>query len=88
VVVLEGCGAGARPLRPAYSLLVWVDADPAAREARLRRRADWPDHAPHRASFERQEQALAAAQGTRAAADVVVARADDGRWWRVGEDQR
>lgn len=78
LVVLEGCGAGARPLRPAYSLLVWVDADPAERERRLHARDDWVDYAPHRASFERQERALAAADGARAAADVVLAWGGDG----------
>jgi hypothetical protein len=81
VVVLEGCGAGARSLRDALSLLVWVDADPAERERRLRARDDWALYAPHRASFERQEQELAAADGTRAAADVVVTRAADGTWF-------
>jgi hypothetical protein len=80
VVVLEGCGAGARPLRDGLSLLVWVDADPAERERRLHARDDWSVYAPHRADFERQEQELAAAEGTRAAADVVVTRAEDGTW--------
>jgi hypothetical protein len=80
LVVLEGCGVGARPLRGALSLLVWVDADPADRERRLHARDDWPVYAPHRAAFERQEQALAAADGTRAAADVVVTRGGDGSW--------
>jgi uridine kinase len=81
VVVLEGCGAGARPLRDAFSLLVWVDADPAVRERRLLERDDREIYAPHRARFERQEQDLAAAEGTRAAADVVVTRASDGTWF-------
>ena len=86
VVVLEGCGAGARPLRDAFSLLVWVDADPAEREHRLHDRDDWESYAPHRAAFERQEQALAATEGTRAAADVVVTRASDGTWLRGRPD--
>jgi hypothetical protein len=80
VVVLEGCGAGARPLRDAFSLLVWVDAEAAERERRLHDRDDWEIYAPHRAGFERQEQALAAAEGTRAAADVVVTQASGGTW--------
>lgn len=80
LVVLEGCGAGARVLRDAFSLLVWVDADPAAREHRLHARDDWAAYAPHRATFERQEQTLAAVEGTRGAADVVVTRTADGRW--------
>lgn len=80
VVVLEGCGAGARPLRDAFSLLVWVDADPAERERRLHARDDWEIYAPHRAAFERQERALATAEGSRAAADLVVTRAAAGTW--------
>ena len=95
LVVVEGCGAGAPPLREALSLLVWVDADPAERERRLHARDDWAVYAPHRAAFERQEQALAATHGTRAAADVVVTRDVDGRltsptdsdeWVRSGRD--
>jgi hypothetical protein len=95
LVVVEGCGAGAPPLREALSLLVWVDADPAERERRLHARDDWAVYAPHRAAFERQEQALAATHGTRAAADVVVTLAADGRltspttgdeWVRSGRD--
>jgi hypothetical protein len=85
VVVVEGCGVGARPLRDALSLLVWVDADPAERERRLRDRDDWPVYEPHRAAFERQEQALAAAHGSRAAADVVVTLCPSG-WVRSGGD--
>jgi hypothetical protein len=81
VVVLEGCGAGARPLRDAFSLLVWVDAEPAERERRLHARDDWALYAPHRSTFERQEQELAATEGTRAAADVVVTHAVDGTWF-------
>ena len=81
LVVVEGCGAGAPPLREALSLLVWVDADPDERERRLHARDDWAVYAPHRAAFERQERALAATHGTRAAADVVVTRVEDG--WRA-----
>jgi hypothetical protein len=80
LVVVEGCGAGALPLRDAFSLLVWVDADPAERERRLHARDDWEVYAPHRATFERQEQALAATEGTRAAADLVVTRGGDRTW--------
>jgi hypothetical protein len=95
LVVVEGCGTGAPPLREALSLLVWVDADPDERERRLHARDDWAVYAPHRAAFERQEQALAAAHGTRGAADLVVTRAEDGRltsptdsdeWVRSGRD--
>ncbi|WP_018330468.1 hypothetical protein [Actinomycetospora chiangmaiensis] len=79
LLVLEGVGAAARPLRDAASLSVWVDAPAADRGARLRGREDWATYAPHRAAFERQEQALAASEGTRAAVDVVVTY-DGGKW--------
>lgn len=72
LLVLEGVGAAARPLRDLASLSVWVDAPAATRDARLRERDDWAGYAPHRAAFERQEQALAAAEHTRDAVDVVV----------------
>ncbi|GAA4842962.1 AAA family ATPase [Actinomycetospora corticicola] len=79
LLVLEGVGAAARALRDAASLSVWVDAPAAERAARLREREDWATYAPHRAAFERQEQALAASEGTRAAVDVVVTR--EGSEW-------
>jgi uridine kinase len=78
LLVLEGVGAAARPLRDAASLSVWVDAPAAERAARLREREDWATYAPHRAAFEAQEQALAAREGTRAAVDVVVTRQGSG----------
>lgn len=81
LAVLEGCGAGARVLRSSYALLVWVHAGPDDREARLRARPDREDYAPHRAAFERQEQALAAAEGSRAAADVVVTSPGTDGWF-------
>ena len=73
VVVLEGCGAGAGPLREHQDLTIWVHADAAERERRLRARADWPQYAPHRPEFDRQERSLAAREDTRAQSDVVVA---------------
>lgn len=78
VVVIEGCGAGARILRQHEALTVWVDADPAERESRLRRRDDWPLYAPHRDSWRRTERALAQREGLPGAADLVVRRQADG----------
>nr|WP_255426280.1 hypothetical protein [Pseudonocardia sp. C8] len=72
VVVLEGCGAGAPELAPVTSLAIWVDADPAAREERLRARADWPLYAPYRQTWRRAEEALAAAGRPREHAGVVL----------------
>jgi cytidylate kinase len=78
VVVLEGCGAGARVLRPHEALTVWVDAEPDERERRLRAREDWTLYAPHRADWRATEQALAAQEGLPEAADVVLRRHTDG----------
>ncbi|MFC5060894.1 uridine kinase family protein [Actinomycetospora atypica] len=83
LLVVEGVGAAARPLRDAASLSVWVDAEPDERERRLAGRADWADYRPRRAAFERQEQALAAEEGTRDAVDVVLRR-ERGMWVRSG----
>ncbi|WP_181780460.1 (d)CMP kinase [Pseudonocardia pini] len=69
VVVLEGCGAGAEPLRPFTSTAIWVECPEPERERRLRRRPDWPGYAPHRAGWRAQEQLLYAAHPT---PDVVV----------------
>lgn len=77
-VVLEGCGAGARRLRELQDLTIWVDADPEEREARLRRRKDWPLYAPYREAFERAEQGLARRDRTREEADVVLRVTPDG----------
>ncbi|GAA4933301.1 hypothetical protein EV188_103637 [Actinomycetospora succinea] len=78
VVVLEGCGAGARLLREHEALTVWVDADAQEREGRLRDREDWALYAPHRDAWRRTEQALAEREGLPGAADVVVRRRADG----------
>lgn len=84
VVVLEGCGAGARPLRRHQALTVWVHADPAVREERLRARDDWPVHAPHRAAWERRERLLEERERTAAAADLVVSLDPDGAVHVIG----
>lgn len=78
VVVLEGCGAGARVLRGHEALTVWVDADPDEREGRLRDREDWPLYAPHRDAWWRAEHGLAEREGLPGAADVVVRRGVNG----------
>ena len=77
-VVLEGCGAGAVALRRHQDLTVWVHAEPAERERRLRARADWALYRPFRAGFERQEQDLARRDRTAEHADLVVAVDPDG----------
>lgn len=70
VVVLEGCGSGALPGGELLSVLVWVDADPAQR--RERGLARDPGYAEFWDRWAAQEQALYAADGTRARADLHV----------------
>ena len=72
VVVLEGCGTGARVLAPVTALLVWVDADAVVRERRLRERADHATYAPFRDRWRAQEQAHAAAEDLPARAGLVL----------------
>lgn len=72
VVVLEGCGAGARVLAPVTALSVWVHAPAGQRERRLHGRADWPGYAPFRHRWAAQEQAFAAAERSAERADVVL----------------
>ncbi|MFC5995607.1 hypothetical protein ACFQE5_15435 [Pseudonocardia hispaniensis] len=72
LVVLEGCGAGARALRPFTRVAIWVDAPPEQRERRLRARADWPGYAPFRTRWAAQEEAFHARERTRERADVIV----------------
>ncbi len=72
VVVLEGCGAGARVLAPVTALLVWVDAGADERERRLRERADHATYAPFRDRWRAQEQALAAAEDLPGRAGLVL----------------
>ena len=70
VVVLEGCGSGALPGGAFVSVLVWVDADVAAR--RERGMARDPGYAEFWDRWAAQEQALYAADGTRARADLLL----------------
>lgn len=57
VVIVEGVGAGALPLAPLTTTLVWVDADPARRRARALERdgeyfeAMWEPWAASEAAF-------------------------------------
>ncbi|GAA4910720.1 hypothetical protein GCM10023405_36200 [Streptomonospora salina] len=56
LLVIEGCGSGARRLRPFLSLLAWVGAPDAVRAARLDAREDAADYAPYRHLWARQEE--------------------------------
>lgn len=75
LLVLDGCGSGSRVLRPFLSVLVWVEADVATRQRRAMAR-DGDAYAPWWDVWADQERRLFAAEGTRAAADLVV-RTDD-----------
>ena len=97
LVVLEGCGAGAQPLRAALSLLVWVDADPrragapAARPGRLgglrpapgglRAPGAGPRRGPRHAGAAR----TSSSPGPRTDASTRAA-ADGDEWVRSGRD--
>lgn len=76
VILLEGCGSGARPVGEWLSLLVWVEADEAVRRARgLARDAAY---GPFWGRWAAQERALYAADGTRERADLVVDTSAEG----------
>ncbi|HVL85702.1 MAG TPA: hypothetical protein VM367_15665 [Pseudonocardia sp.] len=72
VVLLEGCGAGAPPLRACAATSIWIETPAQLRELRLRARADWAAYAAHRATWVAQEEALAATGRAAESADVVV----------------
>lgn len=69
VLVLEGCGSGARPLTAYTSLLVWLEADP---DERIRRGVarDGEEVLPHWLAWTDLEAAHFTAHDTRARADV------------------
>ena len=69
VLVLEGCGAGARAYAPYISLLVWSDAPYAERRARIVAR-DGEEVLEHLPAWTALEAAHFAANATAARADV------------------
>lgn len=71
LLVLDGCGSGSRVLRPFLSALVWVEADTETRKERALSR-DGDVYAPWWDVWAEQERRLFAAEGTRAAADLLV----------------
>lgn len=75
LLVVEGVGAGCRALAPYRSLLVWVSAPPDQRVRRVVDR-DGPGVAPYLPAWTDDERAHFAAEGTRAAADLVIDSAD------------
>jgi uridine kinase len=71
VLVLEGCGSGARPHAPYTTLLVWLETPPRAALARMVER-DGPDVLDQVEAWKRSEQRHFAANGTRERADLVI----------------
>lgn len=69
VLVVEGCGAGARVCAPYLSALVWVHAPTAVRFQRAVSR-DGERYRPHWPQWARQEDAHYAREGTAERADV------------------
>ena len=76
VVLLEGCGSGARPVGDALSALVWVDAEERVRHARAIARD--PAYEAFWARWAAQERELYAADRTSARADLVIDTTADG----------
>ncbi|GAA3728169.1 isopentenyl transferase family protein [Salinactinospora qingdaonensis] len=71
-LIVEGCGCGARELRPYLAALVWVDADARVRAERLDARFDAAVYAPYRSVWARQEERFHVEHCPRGHADVVV----------------
>ena len=71
VVILEGCGSGSRLIRGRSSLVVWVEAPAELRLQRGQER-DGPALSAQWRRWQAHEEAHFAADGTRAAADVIV----------------
>lgn len=72
VLVVEGCGSGARIARPHVDLSVWVDAPDEVRARRLDSRGDAALYAPYRRVWADQEAEFYAAERPRERADVLV----------------
>ncbi|GAA4708996.1 adenylate kinase [Phytohabitans rumicis] len=71
VLVVEGVGAGARPVAPYLSTLVWLDApDDVRRERALARDGD--TYAPHWDRWARHENDFYAQDDVRSRADVLI----------------
>ncbi|MFZ2426779.1 MAG: 4-amino-4-deoxy-L-arabinose transferase, partial [Propioniciclava sp.] len=71
LLVVEGCGASVGEASAYVSLRVWVDAPREVRRARGLAR-DGETFRPHWERWAAQEDALFAADGTRARADLMV----------------
>jgi uridine kinase len=72
VVLVEGCGSVRAALASVYAARIWVEAPAAARDQRLRARADWAAYAPHARQWAEQEDELYRLEQTRQHCDVIV----------------
>ena len=72
VLVVEGCGSGARTVRPYVDLALWVDTADTVRERRLDSRADADSYAPFRRVWADQEALFYAAERPREHADAII----------------
>lgn len=79
VLVLEGVGSSVSPAGERATVRVWVEADHDLRFARGMDR-DGEAYRPHWERWARQEDALFAADGTRARADIVLDTTSLGRY--------
>ncbi|GAB3211844.1 hypothetical protein ACQEU5_17735 [Marinactinospora thermotolerans] len=75
-LVVEGCGSGARELRPHLSLLAWIEAPAPVRAARLDLRDDAVAYAPHRRAWAEREFRFHTRNGLPAAADLRIDNPD------------
>ncbi|HEY0186832.1 MAG TPA: hypothetical protein VGC67_05035 [Cellulomonas sp.] len=75
LAVLEGCGIASLGAGSGLAARVWVHASPAARARRLDLREDHLDYLPHRTTWARQEEEIAARHDTPRRCDVRVRRA-------------
>ncbi|MEU9100065.1 hypothetical protein [Streptomyces sp. NPDC048361] len=85
VVLVEGVGAGRRALRPALSLLVWMELDPEASWARGRHR-DGSELSAFWDAWTEAEVRHFAQDPSRPFADTVVRQVPEGYTWRPGPE--
>ncbi|WP_306216327.1 nucleoside/nucleotide kinase family protein [Actinoplanes sp. RD1] len=76
-LVVEGVGAGAAPLRPYLSGLIWVEAPEPLRRRRAMAR-DGGTYAPHWERWARQEDEYYGSDHVRDHADLVIEHTEDG----------
>ncbi|HZP14551.1 MAG TPA: 4-amino-4-deoxy-L-arabinose transferase [Nocardioides sp.] len=71
ILIIEGVGSGASPVRPRASLLVWLEADEDVRQQRALDR-DGDSFAPHWKAWAAQEHVHFTRERTRDRADLIL----------------